>query len=198
MMRLGNNVLNDVTVHVGEPKVATLVTISESRVVDSEKVEDGGVQVMDVHGTRCPLFLVGLDRISIFVRQVITVIIRLSVSYTGFYPSARHPSGKSARMMVPAIILLGQFALAISGPPELTSPNNQGVLEHASLLEILDESGAPLVNVLALIFMLTGQSPVGIPATMEDLDIADTSLGQSSRIQATGRESAPFAGFLTI
>ena len=57
---LGEQVAHQVPVYVGEAEIAALVTVSQTLVVDSRQVQDGGVQVMDVHGAWCPVLFTGL------------------------------------------------------------------------------------------------------------------------------------------
>ena len=48
------------TVHVGQAEVAALITIGEPPVIDAELVQDGGIEVMDVHGAGGPLVFIRL------------------------------------------------------------------------------------------------------------------------------------------
>ena len=43
-------------------------------------------------------------------------------------------------MMVAAIIVVGETALAVDGTPEFTSPDDERVVEHAALFEVFDQS----------------------------------------------------------
>ena len=47
---LGQHVLDDVSVHVGQAEVATLESVREALVVDAEQVQDRRLKVVDVHG----------------------------------------------------------------------------------------------------------------------------------------------------
>ena len=47
--RLGDNLVGDVAVDVRQPEVPARVAVRELRVVQAEQVQDGGVQVVDVH-----------------------------------------------------------------------------------------------------------------------------------------------------
>ena len=182
MKRLGKNVLNDMAVHVGKTKITTLIAVSQPGVIYAQQMKDRGVKVMNVHGARSPLVLVRLDHVAILVCQVVPILIRLTISNPGLDSSSGHPSRKGSGVMIAAIIFLGKLALTISGPTKLASPNDQSVLQHTPLLEILDESGASLVNVLALVAMFTRQSSVGVPAPVKDLNIPYPPLRQSSCI----------------
>ena len=41
--------MNNVTVGVGQPEIATLVAIGQSFVVDAQQVQDGGVEIVNGH-----------------------------------------------------------------------------------------------------------------------------------------------------
>ena len=81
-------------------------------------------------------------------------------------------------MVIAAVVLARQLALAVDRPAELAPPDDQGVVEHAALLEILDESVARLVHVTALIGEVAGNVEVLIPAAVEDLNEAHAALSQ--------------------
>ena len=124
MRVLSKDILDDMTMDVRKTKVASLVSVGQSRMINAQQMKDGRIEIVNVHGSRSPLVLIRFDRIAIFVRQVVSIVIRLPLGDAGFYSSARHPSGKSARMVVPAIVFLGQLALAISCSAKFSSPNH--------------------------------------------------------------------------
>ena len=133
-MRLGKNILNDVTMHVGETKVATLIAVSQPGVIYAQQMKDRGVKVMNVHGARSPLVLVRLDHVAILVRQVVSIIVRLPVGNAWLDSSTRHPGGESPRVMIATIVFFGQLALAVSCSTKFPTPDYKCVLKHASLL----------------------------------------------------------------
>lgn len=49
-MRLGENLLHDMPVHIGQSEVPPLVFISELLVLNPHEMQRGGVEVMDVEG----------------------------------------------------------------------------------------------------------------------------------------------------
>ena len=57
---LGQNVLDHMSMDIRKTKITALVAIGEFSVVDPELVEDGRIEVMDVHGARSPVIFVGL------------------------------------------------------------------------------------------------------------------------------------------
>jgi hypothetical protein len=46
--RSGQDFTNDISVHVGEAEVAALGSVGELGVIEAQRVEDGGVEVVDV------------------------------------------------------------------------------------------------------------------------------------------------------
>ena len=101
-------------------------------------------------------------------------------------------------MVVAAVVLVGELALAVGGAAELAAPDDQGVVEHAALLEVLDEGRAGLVDVLALGLVLLGEVVVGVPAAVEDLDVAHPAFGEAAGVEAAGGEGARLAGLLAV
>ena len=64
--------------------------------------------------------------------------------------TARHPDRKTPRVVIPAVVLPGQLPLAIRRPPELSTPNHEGIFEQATLLQILHQGIACLIHILGL------------------------------------------------
>ena len=56
--------------------------------------------------------------------------------------------------------------------------------------EVGDEGGAGPVDVLALGFVFLGEVAVGVPAAVEDLDVAHAALGEAAGVEAAGGEGA--------
>jgi hypothetical protein len=52
-------------------------------VVDAEQVEDGGVEVVDVHGAGGPPELAGLERVAVGVGDVVAVVVGAAVGDAG-------------------------------------------------------------------------------------------------------------------
>ena len=92
--------------------------------------------------------------------------------------------------MIPSVVGAFQFALAVNRTPELTSPNDKGVLKQPALLKILDERRGGLVNILALKGKVSGQVAMMIPSTMKDLHTANITLDQASGQQTVGGKGA--------
>ena len=61
--------------------------------------------------------------------------------------AAGHPHGEAARMVVAAVVVLREPALAVDGAAKLAAPDDERVVEQAALLEVLDEAVAGLIDV---------------------------------------------------
>src|SRR5271157_5255514 len=155
--------------------VASLMLEGQTLVVDAKQREYRGVEVMDVNR-------VGDD--------VVAERVGLAVSQTRLDSTPRGPDGEAAGMMVAAIVGRRELALAVVRPAELTSPEDQCILEHAPLLEVLDQAGAGLVGLAAEDANARRQAAVMIPAGKVKLDEPDVALGQAPGQQAVGRRSA--------
>ena len=53
-------------------------------------------------------------------------------------------------MMIAAVVVVRQLALRINRAAEFAAPDHQRFVEHAALLQILNQSVAGLIDVLAL------------------------------------------------
>ena len=98
-------------------------------------MHDGGVDLVEV------------DRI---LRDVVAEIIGFPVGRPSLHASTCHPHAEIAGMMVSSVVFTGKLALAIHGTSEFTTEDDQGILEEAALLEVLDEGRSRLVDVHAL------------------------------------------------
>ena len=150
----------------------------EAVVVDAELVENGGVEVADGHFV--------LD-------DVVGVVVGLAVGDSAFDSSAGHPGGEAFGMVVTAVLVTFEFALAIGGSSEFSGEDNEGFIEHAALLEIFDEAGAGLVDIVGLTPDFLGQSNVVIPTAVEELDKADAAFGHASGEKAVAGERTGFS-----
>src|SRR5262249_51237249 len=90
-------------------------------VVEAKAVQQGRVEVVYV---------------ARLVGDVVPVIVRRPVGQAGLDAAAGQPDREAAGVMVAAIIVGGQGALAVYGPAEFTAPNHERVFEQAALLEI--------------------------------------------------------------
>ena len=104
-----------------QPHVQPLEFEAQPAVVDAQAMEDGGVQVVDVHG-------IGDD--------VVAEVVGLAVNHPRLDACAGHPEGEALRMMITAVIVAGELALAVDRPAKLTAPDHQCVVQKSALLEV--------------------------------------------------------------
>ena len=148
----------------GKALLQALKGKTEAVVVDTHAVQDSGVHLVEVNGV---------------LRNVVAEVISRSVAHACLDTSAGHPHAEVAGVVVTAVVLPCQFALAIGSTPEFTAENNQRVLQHAPLLEILDQGGGRLIHIKALVLDFLGQVAVLVPAAVENLHDAHPALNQS-------------------
>ena len=104
---------------VRDAKVAALETIRKLLVVDAQAAQNRGVEVVNV------------DRI---FDDIVAVIVGPAIADTGFDSSTGHPNRVAAPMMIAAVIVLFNFALAIDRAPEFAAPDYQRVIQQTALL----------------------------------------------------------------
>ncbi len=122
--RLREHTWNHLPVDVGEAEVAALGTEGELLVVESEQMQEGGLQIVDMD------FVVG-DGEAEFVR--------FTVSGSGADPGAGHENGKAVGVMVASEDLAcGGPAFAERSAAEFTTPNNQGVVQESAAAQVLN------------------------------------------------------------
>ena len=156
--------------NIGQAEWTTGVGEGEFFVVDAKLVQDGRLDVVHMNW--------------IFDRSE-PKFIRFSDRLTTADPTARHPHGKGLRVMVTAELSSeGCTGFDHGGSPEFSAPNNQRVFQHASLLQILDQSCACLVCLFALLFDSIFDIAVMIPAGVVKLYESYTSFSKSSGQQA--------------
>src|SRR4051794_1001787 len=71
-------------------------------------------------------------------------------------------------------------------PSELASPNDQRIIQHASLLQVLEKRGCWLIGSLSLFGKRFVDLAVMVPACMHHLNESHASLNQPSSQKAVG------------
>ena len=143
-------------VHPGEAEVEPLVLVGKALGLNTELVEHGGVEVTD------------MDHVLL---GIVPKFIGVPVRNPSFDSSARHPNGKAFDVVVAAI------ALSHGGSSEFSAPDNEGVVEHAPLLEVLNKGGGALVDPLGDSGDGVLDSAMVIPSTVVKMNEAHASLG---------------------
>src|SRR3954468_1384675 len=115
--------LYQVPVYVGQAVVAALEAVDQLLVVDAHAVQERGVEVVDVDGV--------LD-------DVVAIVVGLTENGARLDAAARGPEGEAAAVLVAAVVVLGELALAVDGSAELPAPHHQRLVEKPALLEVLN------------------------------------------------------------
>src|SRR5262249_30076713 len=130
----GEELLHHGSMDVSEPEVAARVTVGEGFVVEAEEVEDRGVQVVDVDGV-----LDGLE----------AEFVGGAMDMAPLDAAAGQPHGKGVVVVVAAVhlALVGAGGGELDGgrAAELAAPDDQRVVEHPALFQVLEEGGDRLV-----------------------------------------------------
>ena len=132
---LRQKIMNNLPMHIREPIAPALVLVGEPFVFDAEQVEERGLEVVHMH--------------RIF-DDVVAELVRLPVGEAGLDAAAGHPDGKTAGVVVAAVIVFGELALRVVGPAKLAAPDDERVVEQAPLFQIDHQRGGGLVGVFAL------------------------------------------------
>lgn len=133
--------------------------------VEAEEVEHGGVEIVHVEA-------VGHGGVADFIGRAVGV--------AGFSAAAGEPGGEATRVMVAAVLPLGE-----GGAAEFSAPPDEGVLEEAALFEILQKGGDGLVGGAGVVLVLRHVG-VLVPARVDgfvgvvDLDEADAAFGEAA------------------
>ena len=130
--------------------------------------------------------------------DVVAEVVGLAIDRTALGAAAGHPHGETARVVVATVVLLGETALAVDRATELAAPDDEGVLEHAALLEVLDERRAGLIDVATLAGHAAGHVGMMVPVVVVDLGEADAALGQATRHEHAVGEAAGLPRLLAI
>ena len=117
--------MDDVTVHIRQSAVNTVVAHGEFFVVDSQLVEDRGMDVV----TRGWVILIGRSE---------SPLVTLAVGHASLDTTAGEPVGEHKRIMVTPLT-----ALSAGHAAKLGRPENKRILEHTALLEIEYERSGP-------------------------------------------------------
>src|SRR5262245_50794565 len=116
----------------------------QSLVVQPELMQQGGMQVVHVHGTHHGLR---------------AEIIGLTQGESGFYPASRQPHSEAARV----VIASGPVLFRVRRAAEFATPPNDGVVQQPSRFEVRQQAGDGLVDGAGMVRML-GQVGMLIPS----------------------------------
>ena len=88
--------------------------------------------------------------------------------------------------------------MGVRGATELAAPDDEGVVEHAALFEVLDQRSRGLVDISGHLGQLILQAAMVIPVAVVELDEAHTFLGETTGEQGIAGEGARSIYFRTV
>lgn len=127
--------MHHLTVHVGEPVVATLVAKRHPLVIESHEVQDGRIEIVNV------------DRI---FDHFVTQIVRPAVNDPRPYSGPGEPYRESVALVIAADIFRSDassiYPLSDRRASEFGGHDDQGLVQHAALLQISHQSRAGTID----------------------------------------------------
>ena len=141
--------------------------------IDAELVEDRGAEVADGN---------------FIFNDIIGVVVRFAIRRSALNSAPSHPGREAFWVVIAAVVVAGKLALAIGGASKFASKDDEGVIKHTSLLEVIDEASAGLIDVVSLTPYFFGKVNVVVPAAVEELDEANSALCHAAGKKAVSGE----------
>ena len=167
----------------GQTLVQALEREGQLFVVDAQLVQDGGMQVADGHR---------------ILHDVVAEIVGLAVRYPTLDAAAGQPRGEAARMMIAAVIVAFQVALAVDRTTEFAGKDHDRVVEQPTLFQVPQQRRGRLVDIEALARQLLRQNRVVIPPAVKDLDEAHAAFDHPPGEQAVAGKGAVLVDFRSV
>ena len=155
--------------NIGQADVTTAEAVGKLLVIDSEEVEKGCMEVVD------------LQRV---FNGLVAPLVGGAEDCSGFDPGSRHPERETEFVVIPAIATLGEWS-----PAELSGPQDKGIIQHAAGLEILKQSRDWLIYRARVVSMILLQATVGIPAVFSDVWDGELHESHAPLDKAAGNEA---------
>src|SRR5689334_15080741 len=105
--------------HIRQTEIAPLVLICQSSVIDSQLIQDCGVEIVNMNWV---------------LHCVVAEFISSAKSNPRLDASTCHPHCETVRVMVPPVVIDGEFSLAVDRSTELAAPDHQCVVQESALL----------------------------------------------------------------
>ena len=157
---------------VRQAEVATLETIRQLLMVKSQKMQEGRVEVMNV---------------DLALNDSEAELVGCPVNVSSRQSGPGHPHREGVNVVVASD---GLPVLPHGSTAKLSSPDHQGLVEHAAFLEVKDQGSAGLVGRPADFFKVVVESfarpPMAVPIGMVELDETDSTLHQPPGEEAIG------------
>jgi hypothetical protein len=129
---------------VREPEIASARPEGEAFVIHAEKMQHGGMKIVDGHWLRGCL---------------VTPVVRRSVGYARPDAAARQP-GRESKLIVIASVA----ALRKGRPAEFAGKDDEGFVKKTTLPEVGKEPGNRLINRAGIVSMIPEEIAMGVPA----------------------------------
>lgn len=165
--------------NVGKPEWSSLEFKRQLGVIESEEVQQSGVEVVNVD-----TILDGVE----------PEFIGRAERQPWLDPATGEPHRKGVRMVVSAIV----SALHHRRTPELATPDDEGVIQHSALLQVFHQGRRCLVGILAIHLEVADKVAVLVPGFVEELHKADSAFQQSTSEQTIIRERLSRSGTIKI
>jgi hypothetical protein len=169
--------------HAGQSLIETLIPEGEAFMVDPEQVQDGSMEIAYMNR---------------FVDDVVTEIVGFTVNRAALGATAGHPHGKAPRVVIATVVCFAEAALTVNRSAKLTPPDNQGVVKHSAIFQVLDQAVGGLVKILALVGHAARQIPVVVPVIVVNLNKADPFFDESASKQHGVRQGTGFRNRIAI
>ena len=150
---------------VRQAKIPTRIVERQALVVEAHQVQNRRVKVVHVHAI--------LDRLE-------TELVSSAIDRTTFDAPTGHPHAKTVRVVVAPVRCYDGCAVGDLNPwrpAELATPDDKGLIEHAALLEVLEQRRDGLVTFggqLAVVLLEVRMLIPGLTFAVKHLHEADT------------------------
>ena len=131
-----NDVVNHLSMHIGEPEISPRVAIGQSFVIDPQEVEESGVKI--VHA-------------DLVLDSEVAKVVGRPVDRAALHPPTGKPQSETVGIVISTVAILRYRRAS-----EFRAENDQRTIEETSLLEVADQSRDRLVDLQSV----TGVSPL--------------------------------------
>ena len=179
----GKDAFLELPADVGEPEVAPLERISKPQVIDAEKVQQRGMEVIHADGV--------LDNVD-------AEIASLSIRRARTDATSGHPNGEGIAVMLATIVVghsISQItgddaALRVTGATKFRAKYDQGIFEHVAVAQILKETRSGCIHLASALSHLFRQRPMAIPTGMVELNETDALFSKTACNETVPRKAA--------
>ena len=143
--------MDDFTGNIRKTEITPLEAIDQLGVIESQQMQNCCMQVMDMH---------------LVLNHIEPQIVAFTHRESLFDATACHPHCEGIGVVVTSIIGTTLYHWCTA---ELTTPQDQCVIQQSTLFEVLDQRSAGTVCVLAVLGQSLGQCVMLVPARLRHL-----------------------------